>query len=361
MPGDFIIIGIEIPSYTWFCFYYRITMHGLRDIELTFDEALSLLQESEKEVNDLVTEINTLQTPPAPVTVSTPVSIKVKYDMGWQKRSSGRSYNSLSGVGSMIGDESGKVIGYDVKNKNCRICMHAEHEKRSPRPYECHKNFCGCSKAMEAQLCWELVNIVEDKGVQIGTLVMDKDSTTIARIRGELSHDIEKWSDFMNVKKHVSGAVFKLQSKHKTLTTDVVKYLLKCFSYAVTQNKGNIDGMRKDVLTIVSHAFGEHKGRGKWCGFVRKGSSYKHKTLTRDLSAEKLRNDLQGIFVSIADNADKIALCATTCQNESFNAMVCSKAPKSRHYSSSCSLNTRVDAAVAQKTLEWVMSVRCSS
>ena len=53
---------------------------------------------------------------------------------------------------------------------------------------------------MEAQLCWELVNIVEDKGVQIGTLVMDKDSTTIARIRGELSHDIEKWSDFMNVK-----------------------------------------------------------------------------------------------------------------------------------------------------------------
>ena len=38
---------------------------------------------------------------------------------------------------------------------------------------------------MEAQLGGELVNVIEDSGEQIGTLIMGEDSTTIERIRGE--------------------------------------------------------------------------------------------------------------------------------------------------------------------------------
>ena len=49
-------------------------------------------------------------------------SIVVKYDMGWQKRGSGCKYDFLSGVGTVIGNETGKVIGCKVKLKSCAVC-----------------------------------------------------------------------------------------------------------------------------------------------------------------------------------------------------------------------------------------------
>ena len=48
------------------------------------------------------------------------VGIYVSYDMGWQKRSSGRSYSSESGHGIAFGCLSGTVIAYHVAIKS--IC-----------------------------------------------------------------------------------------------------------------------------------------------------------------------------------------------------------------------------------------------
>lgn len=41
-----------------------------------------------------------------------PVEATASYDMGWQRRSSGRAYNSRSGHGVLVGEVSGKVLGY---------------------------------------------------------------------------------------------------------------------------------------------------------------------------------------------------------------------------------------------------------
>ena len=49
--------------------------------------------------------------------------------------------------------------------------------------------------------------------------------------------------------------------------------------------------------------------------------------------------------------AESIAPCGSTRINENFNHMVATKAPKSRHYSSSGSLKTRVSSAVATKNV----------
>ena len=47
---------------------------------------------------------------------TTPVSGAFKYDMGWQKRGAGRSYDSKSGVGTMIANLSGKIVGVGVRS-----------------------------------------------------------------------------------------------------------------------------------------------------------------------------------------------------------------------------------------------------
>ena len=41
--------------------------------------------------------------------VEGPVELTASYDMGWQRRSSGRAYNSRSGHGVLVGEVSGKI------------------------------------------------------------------------------------------------------------------------------------------------------------------------------------------------------------------------------------------------------------
>ncbi|CAC5392745.1 unnamed protein product [Mytilus coruscus] len=55
--------------------------------------------------------------------------VTVKYDMGWQKRGSGRKYDSKSGVGTLIGEQTGKVVEHDLCNK--KWCSY----KRNPDKY----------------------------------------------------------------------------------------------------------------------------------------------------------------------------------------------------------------------------------
>ena len=125
------------------------------------------------------------------------------------------------------------------------------------------------------------------------------------------------------------------------------------FRFCCTTSKDNADGVRQNLLCIVPHAFGCHDNCGAWCRYAKDPASYRHKSLPggKDLACDRLKRDLEHVFTRAAHNADKFAPCASTSENESFDNIVCSKAPKSRHYSSSGSLSTGVEAAVAQKNL----------
>ena len=48
--------------------------------------------------------------------------LTVCYDMGWNKKSSGTRYDSISGHGLMIGGYSKKVIGFKRISKECSVC-----------------------------------------------------------------------------------------------------------------------------------------------------------------------------------------------------------------------------------------------
>lgn len=49
-------------------------------------------------------------------------SVRAYYDMKWQKRSSGRRYDSMTGHGLLIGHHTQKVLAYVVKSKDCITC-----------------------------------------------------------------------------------------------------------------------------------------------------------------------------------------------------------------------------------------------
>lgn len=65
------------------------------------------------------------ETPKRPRAASSnpePVKITVKYDFGWDKRGNGFTYDSHSGRGAIFGNESNKILGYDVVSSYCAKC-----------------------------------------------------------------------------------------------------------------------------------------------------------------------------------------------------------------------------------------------
>ena len=183
----------------------------------------------------------------------------------------------------------------------------------------------------------------------------------MALVHQQVNHDVEKWSDVNHAKISLGTRLYKLQKQEKERTSQVIKYLQKCFAYAFVQNKGDPQGVRGAILSIVPHSYGEHDQFGDWCQF-RKDPAARHKSLPHGLhlQVDSLRAELNRVFSIFAQNAEKMASCGSTLANESFNNTVASKAPKARHYSGSESLDYREKAAACQKNMghECVSMVR---
>lgn len=272
--------------------------------------------------------------------------------MGWQKRGTGRSYDSPSGHGTFIGNLTGKILGFDVRIKTCRVCdFHKRHNSTVPS-HNCQKNWSGSSKGMEPDVAETVLKGMEKKGLKVDTLIMDDDTTTLSRIRS-FKPDIVKWSDLNHTKKHLGNSLYSLAKKHKGLSTQIIKALQRWFGFAIKQNKNDVKGVRDAIKQIVPHAFGQHDGCGNWCKYNLDPDNFKHKTLpqSKDLTGDGLKTDLAGIFDVFVRNAEKIAPAASTKEVESFNNVIASKAPKRCHYSGSESLRSRVNCAVAQKNM----------
>ena len=102
-----------------------------------------------------------------------------------------------------------------------------------------------------------------------------------------------------------------------TLSQKVINYLVKCFSYAITQNKGNSIEIKKAIECIVPHAFGDHtECKISCCGYKRDLNNYKHKSIPqgKDLFGESLKNTLNNIFSDYCTETvvAKIAPCSNS-------------------------------------------------
>ncbi|XP_061190963.1 uncharacterized protein LOC133199106 [Saccostrea echinata] len=276
----------------------------------------------------------------------------VAVDAGWQKRGSGKTYDSLSGHCSMVGPLSGKVLSYSVRSKNCRVCSVAETTNKNPAAHECSKNWEGSSKAMEADMVIEMVeDLQKSKGITIDGIIGDEDTTTIARLKTNVNANIKKLSDKNHLKKLFTNSLFTLKKEHSSLTLSVIKYIQKCFSYSIAQGKGNALQIQEDLSSIPYHIFGDHEHcSARWCKFIDNPNlRYKSLPHGKPLKDRFLQDDLKEVFSSYASHSDRLSCLGSTQSNESFNRMVSAKAPKTHHYSSSSSLRYRVAACVAQK------------
>ena len=107
-----------------------------------------------------------------------------KLVMTWvaKRKGSGRAYNSKSGHGVLTGIESENILSYETRISNCEQCE--VHKVTSQvKEHDCMINWGGSSEAMASDLAVEMLVSGTTQKARISTIVMDEDSTTMAKIK----------------------------------------------------------------------------------------------------------------------------------------------------------------------------------
>ncbi|GLV46107.1 hypothetical protein CBL_10767 [Carabus blaptoides fortunei] len=88
--------------------------------------------------------------------------ICVFVDGGWSKRSYGHNYNAASGVASIIGKETKKILFMGVRKKYCSICYVASNLGVEAATPKCYKNWDHSSSGMDADIIVQGFNSSEE-------------------------------------------------------------------------------------------------------------------------------------------------------------------------------------------------------
>ncbi len=120
------------------------------------------------------------------------IGVVIMYDMGWNKRSSGNKYDSISGHGFALGGNTRKILNYRCMSKSCRKCFLSKRTKIEVE-HECPKNHEGSSKSMECEAIFQIVKeSFYDHGYTCKIIVSDDDSTMKSNLKHSFAEKVEK-------------------------------------------------------------------------------------------------------------------------------------------------------------------------
>ncbi|CAH3157129.1 unnamed protein product [Pocillopora meandrina] len=114
-----------------------------------------------------------------------------------------------------------------------------------------------------------LLNSCGEKNAVVSVLVGDEDSSTICKVRKNVEHEVEKWSDVVHAKRSFGSSLYSIKTQNKSLTDMVIQYFQQCFGYTLRQNMDD-KGVQNGLKSIMPHAYGDHSSCGNWCGYLKK-------------------------------------------------------------------------------------------
>ena len=326
------------------------------------------------------------------------------YDMGWQKRSSGRDYASNSGHAVMVGMQSRRILCRIVMSKLCRICQTAETlsnkrkeeavGEKEPKEHCCLRNYAGASGNMEPEALLRLLEQMYDgKKVVFGEIVTDDDSTMKAQCRWsnadwlmhnnrtELPLELSKYGnlnprknsgclrypipepawlgDLAHRTKSYKGVLFSTEKKR----AEDKKGLLKVDAYRLATNFAFLtrklstlglpcDQWSSHAKAVVKHHFDDHTYCGSFCRRKkesikqRKASGKFYRSKVHQPKLYKLCTDMTARFIT-EESLRQVCHGYDTQVNESFNNTVSWLAPKNKTYSFGHSLSNRISIGVS--------------
>lgn len=268
--------------------------------------------------------------------------IAVIGDGSWMKRSyrTGR-YDSLSGVGTICGARTGKVLHMSVRNKYCSVCVKAEKLNKEPASHKCYKNWSrDCSStSMEADAIVEgFKTSVRKRGLIYSTYIADGDSSVYKKIiqanpypnvfiekiecRNHLLRNLAtKIKEIAKTK----GRFGKLRNvidnrilRIRTAVKKAVQYRLQ--EQSTMQQK--IISLKMDLNNVISHIFGEHNECAKIGYFCDGSQKVDEVNYIPQLKKCGLYEKLQNALKNISWNAKSLLEDKDSNRVETFNSVI---------------------------------------
>ena len=319
--------------------------------------------------------------------------------MAWQKRSSGRRYDSLSGHALFVAALTRKLIALATKHKACRYCKmwRTRHGVDEAVPaHECLVNHDGSPGSMEPIAVLDMYKQMYDEHqVIVETLITDDDSTIKAKLKwSNANHMANNNSnvvptiinsggnevvrpDYGEVpaympeptfladpghrKKTLKGVLYKLEQQKKadkkTMTKCDCVRISTNFAYMTRTLPGVDESEWVDRgKAVLEHHFDNHEFCGSFC--TRKDMSDADRAATtkyyrnkeKDKELYKLLHEAIARFVAL-DALREVGHGMDTLVNESLNNSIAWLAPKNKTYSMSHSLLNRISVAIAINAL----------
>ena len=197
-------------------------------------------------------------------------AITVIVDGGWSKCTHKHTYNAKSGVGIIIGKQTGKILFMGVRNKYCAVCSKGTDEHHN---HHCFLNWYGSSSAMEAGIILEgFQKCYEQHGVRYIEFIGDGDSLVYATLISSLpwGFAIKKLECANHAVKCFCTAFESLVNTNPSykgkgkLTKAMRKRLTKAARSAIIMRSKENDKqaavfqLQHDLLNIPLHCFGCH-------------------------------------------------------------------------------------------------------
>jgi hypothetical protein len=284
------------------------------------------------------------------------VDVGVSVDGSWQKR----GFSSNNGVTTAMSIITGKIIDIESMSRLCKGCKQIKKKTLNPVEFAawknlhvCKNNYTGSAGGMEtvgAQRIFE--RSISKYNLRYTQYLGDGDSKSYQTVKGTYE-DIEvvKLDCIGHFQKRIGSRCRNLKKAVKglggrgRLTNVTVDRLQNYFGVAIRQNKGDLEGMRSSATGSLFHVASSKKnnwhyphcptGKDSWCRHNRdiaNGTTeykpgpglpldivLKLKPMYQELTSDKYLN--------------RLLHGQTQNQNESFNATIWERIPKSKYVS----------------------------
>lgn len=289
--------------------------------------------------------------------------IAASFDGSWQKP----GHSSLNGIVSAISISTGKVLDFEVKSKKCKGCeAHANMNKDSEEylswkldhSFECSTNHVGSSGSMEvAGVKAMYERSVQKNDLRYVSFIGDGDSSTYQTISNAKPYGadvhITKKECVGHVQKRLGTRLRKLKSSYikrklsdgksiggrGRLTDKMIDTMQNYYGLAIRQNKGNLDGMKKDIKAGLYHLASSKEdpqhhfcpeGKESWCGWQRDRANGTSQFNHKNGLPEAVIDIVKPIYEALSDES-LLSRCLdsyTQNPNEALNNLIWKRCPK---------------------------------
>ncbi|KAL4085368.1 hypothetical protein QTP88_027227 [Uroleucon formosanum] len=285
-------------------------------------------------------------------------------DGQWSKRSYKTNYDALSGVATIIGYKSKKILFIGVRNRYCAVCQRAKN-KGIPKPeHSCFLNWSKGATSMEADSIAEgFKRSMELHGLKYNKLIGDGDSSVKKRLSEIMPYGPKFHIQKIECRNHLLrnyGTKLSLLAKNirhpylnlrKHIQSNIIRFrnaIVKSIEYrSQLINQSDNDkrlGLRKDILNSFYHILGSH---AQCEDYFCHGPKLNENNFVDDAEKSKVIDEITQLANRLVTHADSLLMNVDNNVCEQFNSIINKHLSGKRiNFSQRQSYNTRVEAAV---------------